>query len=279
VERDSRGDERPRRTLLTARDLKLLDFAAQHRLILAAHAQSLLGVSVGVAQRRMRALVTGGYLVHLRVFAGQPGCYQISREGLAAAGSDLPPPRLDLREYAHDLGLAWLWLAAQRGTFGPVRDVLAERTLRSEDARAAAAARAGAASMEDESSVRGSYGVRLGGVGPQGGERLHYPDLLLITPDGGWIAVELELTRKSQARREGILIGYGSDARVRTVLYLVDRPGVGRAIERSARHLGIESLVHVQPVQQTFTPVAAAADLGRRRSGRRERGRAPETER
>jgi hypothetical protein len=258
VEPDSRRAGRGRQTLLTARDLSLLDFVAQHRLILAAHAQSLLGVSPGAAQRRLRALANGGYVLTRRVFAGQPACYQLSRAGLAVVGSDLPPPRLDLRSYAHDVGMAWLWLAAQRGRFGPVSAVLTERTLRSADARAAAAARAGVAPPEAGERLQ-PYGIRLGGTGQRGRERLHYPDLLLITRQGQRIAVELELTSKGQARRERILAGYGSDARVSTVLYLVDRPDVGRAIEKSARRLGIESLVHVQRVRQTLPPPGMSA--------------------
>lgn len=259
MEIDSRGPARPRQTVLTPRDPALLGFAAQHRLILAGHAQALLGVSERAAQRRLRALLTGGYMVSRRVFAGQPSCYQISRAGLAAVGSDLAPPRLDLGTYAHDVGLAWLWLAAARGAFGPVREILAERTLRSEDARAAAAGRACAPRDAIDDSSGQPYGVRLGGLGPQGRERLHYPDLLLITPDGLRVAVELELTTKGRARRDRILTGYGCDARVSAVLYLVEHAAVGRAVESSARRLGIDSLVHVQQVHESGKAQAGTA--------------------
>lgn len=277
VESNSRGDEHPRRPPLTARDLSLLGFAAEHRLILAGHAQSLLGVSARAAQRRMTALTRGGYLDAHRVFAGQPACYQITRDGLGAAGSDLAPPRLDVRGYAHDVGVAWLWLAARRGAFGPLTRLVAERTLRSEDARRAAAARAGVASR-DTGSLTGPYGVRLGGLGAHGRERLHYPDLLLVTEDGRRVAVELELTSKGQSRREAILSGYGADARVGTVLYLVDRPAVGRAVEASARRLGMAALVQVQRVHQTQVPVRSASGTARDRtaSNRRDEPRGAE---
>ena len=266
MENDSGSGERPRRTLLTPRDLTLLGFAAQHRLILAAHAQSLFGVSASVAQRRMRALTAGGYLEAHRVFAGQPACYRITREGLAAAGSDLAAPRLDVRGYAHDVGLAWLWLAGRRGVFGPLKEMLAERTLRSADARATP----GRGHQAD--SVSGPHGVRLGGFGSQGRERLHYPDLLLVTQDGRRIAVELELTSKGQTRRQQILSGYGSDARISTVLYLVDRPAVGRALEATARRLGIESLVQIQRVHQTLAPHGGSAGLSSERAASHARG-------
>jgi hypothetical protein len=277
MESNSRADEHPHRPPLTARDLSLLDFAAVHRLILAGHAQSLLGVSAQVAQRRMTALTRGGYLDAHRVFAGQPACYQITRDGLGAAGSDLAPPRLDVRGYAHDVGLAWLWLAARRGAFGPLRELMAERTLRSEDARRAAAVRAGVA-FQDAGSVTGPYGVRLGGLGAHGRERLHYPDLLLVTEDGRRIAVELELTSKGQSRRQAILSGYGADARVGTVLYLVDRPAVGRTVEASARRLGMAALVQVQRVNQTQAPVGGwgGTTIDRTGSDRRDEPRGPE---
>ena len=265
MEVDPRLSREKGHALLTARDLTLLDFAARHRLILGAHAQTLLGVSPGIAQRRLRALARGGFVIASRLFVGHPAYYQISRNGLAAVGSDLPLPRQDLRAYAHDVGVAWLWLAGLRGGFGSLKEMVAERTLRSEDARAAAEARRPGASVDP---LRMPWGVRLGGSGPHGHERLHYPDLLLITPHGQRIAVELELSSKGKTRRERILAGYGSDARISAVLYLVDQPSVGQAIEGSARRLGMRSLVHVQQVDQTLAPPGVSPGIQRSAGGR-----------
>jgi hypothetical protein len=64
------------------------------------------------------------------------------------------------------------------------------------------------------------------------------------------VAVELELTAKSRARRERILAGYGSDPRIDAVLYLVDQPALATSIQASARRLGISQLIHVQWVRQ-----------------------------
>lgn len=213
--------------------------------MLAAHVQTVLGVSLSAAQARLRALAAAGLVSRRRVFHGQPACYQVTREGLAAAASELPPPRIDLRGYGHDVGLAWVWLAAWRGTFGPVRAVLSERRLRSHDGT--------------EAGRSEPFAVRLGGFGPHGGRRLHYPDLLLITPDGRRIAVELELSAKGRERREKILDGYGADARIDAVLYLASNSSVVRSIEASARRLGISSLVHVQEVRMAAKPPTAAA--------------------
>jgi hypothetical protein len=213
--------------------------AAEHRLVLPAHVQVLLKVSPSTAGSRLRALAGAGYLVPRRIFAGRPTNYQITRRGLAAIGSPLPAPQLDLRSHAHDVGLGWLWLAARGGTFGPLSGVISERTMRSLDAR-----------PDDQAARSGPLGVRLGGTGPGGRERLHYPDLMLVTPVGRRIAVELELSAKGAARREKILAGYGADARIDAVLYLVDRPGLATAIRASARRLGISHHVHVKWIRQ-----------------------------
>jgi hypothetical protein len=104
---------------------------------------------------------------------------------------------------------------------------------------------------EDTSADRREepMGVRLGGVGAGGRERLHYPDLLLVTPDGKRIAFELELTSKGAARREKILMGYAFDRKIDAVVYLVrDRP-TGQKIQASARRAGISDLIHVQLVK------------------------------
>jgi hypothetical protein len=222
-------------TRVTERDLELLRFVAEHRLVLAAHAAALLGASPDAAGGRLRALAAGGFVRQETIFHRQPSCYQITRKGLAAIGSGYRQPRIDLRCYWHDVGVAWLWIGARGGAFGPVRELISERRLRSLDA---VADRAG-----------GPAGVRLGGIGPAGKPRLHYPDLMLVLEAGQRVAVELELTGKGRARRERILSGYAVDSRIDVVLYLVDRAVVGRAIQLSARQIGISDLVHVQPVR------------------------------
>lgn len=245
---------------ITDRDLKLLAFMAEHRLILADHMRALLGVSRSVAHRRLHALSELGMVGQQRLFHAQPGAYRITRRGLAAIDSSLPPPRVDWRSYAHDLGLAWLWLAAQRGELGELKDVISERRLRSHDGTA----RGG----EDV------LGVRLGGYGPNGKPRLHYPDLVLIDPSGRRIAVELELSCKGRTRRERILGGYASDPRIDAVLYLADKPHVARAIRDSARRLDASARIYVRPVRWADgrAPDAAGRGLDRRRGSKPGRG-------
>jgi hypothetical protein len=239
---------------LTGRDLETLSFVAEHRLVLADHVAALLGISAAGAARRLRSLTRAGFLTAQRPFDRGHACLQITRDGLGAVGADLRAPRrLDLRSYEHEVGAAWLWLAARGGSFGPLEEVIAERRLRSLDARPDRAAR--------------PYGITLGGVGPGGRERLHYPDLLLVDSGGRRVAVELELSSKGRTRRERILAGYAADARIDAVLYLVRDRRIGRSIQDSARRLGIGQLVHVQRVEFAGTrPSGGSRAIERARS-------------
>lgn len=246
---------------LTDRDQELLAYVAEHRLVLAAHVQTLLEVSPATAYGRLRALASVNMLSQRTVFHNQPGCYQITRKGLAVIGNELPAPRLDLSCYEHDVGVAWLWLAARGEAFGPLREVISERRLRSHDA-----------SPDGRSEP---YAVRLGGVGPHGQPKLHYPDLLLLDPAGHRIALELELTPKGRTRREQILAGYGADSRIDAVVYLTDQPGIARSVRASAARLGISDRVQVQSVRRPDASAghAASAPAQRRHARALEAGR------
>jgi hypothetical protein len=218
------------RSIADQRERELLTFVSEHRFVLPEHLQALLGVSARASGRRLRSLSSIGALRY-----EPPSIYQITRKGLALIGSELLPPRMDWHCYRHDIGVAWLWLAARSGTWGPMREVLAERRMRSLDATR----------QPDEAPLAAG----LGGVGPRGRERLHYPDLLLVTPAGHRIALELELSRKGRSHREKILAGYGSDPRIDVVLYLVEDVAIARALAASARRIGTSDRVQIQPVR------------------------------
>jgi hypothetical protein len=198
--------------------------------VLAAHVAAMLGVSRRTAGERLSALRSAG-LLSARHGPYRNDCHQITTPGLRLITTRLPRPRFDIATYWHDVGIAWLWLAARRGAFGPLTDVVSERHMRSSD---------GADPPAEP------FGVRLGGYGAGGRARLHYPDLLLCTDGGHRIAIELERSGKERARRDSILSGYAVDRRIDAVVYLVDDPAVARAVSASARRLGLESLIHVQ---------------------------------
>jgi hypothetical protein len=229
--------KRHRRVQVTDRDLELLAFVAKHKFVLTSHVQVLLDVSAYTASARLLGLTHAGYIERERPLYMQPGCYRITRPGLKLIGSSLRRSQIDPGSFQHDVGLAWVWLAARTGAFGSVREVISERELRSHDGRPQGRA--------------DPLAVRLGGVGRSGRPRLHYPDLLLVNADGRRIALELELTTKDRPRREQILSGYAADRRIDAVVYLIDvgRRSVGRAIEASAARLRIADLVQIQHVR------------------------------
>jgi hypothetical protein len=242
---------------LTDRDRALLGFSVEHRLVLERQLERLVGTDKGKLTGRLRALTGAGYLRAGRAFDER--FYQVRRPGLAALDSELPEPRFHPGGYKHDVGLAWLWLAARDGTFGPMRAVIAERRLRSHDG-------------VDERPGE-PHGVRLGGYDRRGAERLHYPDLLLIDSRARRVAVELELTAKGRDRRELILAGYGADNRIDRVLYVVENNPRGRAIrrlvEQSAGAMGLSDRVQfqfVKPIRLTADKPAQPEPLSRRRS-------------
>ncbi len=230
--RRSRGE---RRTQITERDRLLLSFMAEHRLVLAGQVRALLGTTSSAANARLGALRRGGYVDRERKLYAEPAAWQISRRGLRAIGSHLSRPRpIDLGCYRHDVGLGWVWLAARAGSFGALSGIISERRMRSHDGV-----------IGDAEPL----GIRLGGPGADGRRRLHYPDLILETQTGHRVAVELELSSKSRTRREQIFAGYGAARSIDAVLYLVDRPSVGRAVELSAAGYGLADRVHVQTVR------------------------------
>ncbi len=228
---------------LTERDALLLEFLAEHRFARPSHAARLLEVSARTATARLKRLEQADYLTSARPYSRQPEHYQITRQGLAAIGSELRPPRADLTAYRHDIGLAWVWLAARSGAFGPLSELTSERQLRSHDARAR--------TREVPAGPIERLGVRIPGAGARGGERLHYPDLLLRTARGHRVAVELELSDKGRRGLDKVIGAYAGERRVDAVLYLVDDERILRNVRTSVRKFGLEDLVHVQRVRFT----------------------------
>lgn len=237
---------------LTDRDRLLLAFIAEHRLVLPAHVQALLGISAAAASRRLRTLEQAGLLFRDKLFAGFPPHYRVERKGLQLIGSRLPVPKGDVA-VRHDIGVAWLWLAARNGAFGSLREVVSERHMRSRDGTEAHAARVTGRREQEP------FGVRLSGSGSGSRARLHYPDLLLIDRDGRRIAVELELSSKGRARRHRIIGGYAADRRIDAVLYLVQDQRIAREVQDAARRFGCERRVLVQRV---CMGAGQAPDLG-----------------
>lgn len=222
---------------LTDRDREILAFAAEHRLVLERQVERLVGVGERGIRRRLDDLARGGLLTADCVFRDRH--YRIRARGLAAIGNGLRAPDDKYGAYKHDVGLAWLWLAAREGTFGPLREILTERRMRSHD---------GARDRPDD-----PYGVRKGGHDRFGNERLHYADLLLIDPYGRRLALELELSSKGRERTELIIAGYGADPRIDRVLYLLEAQRTGyrirRSLDQTVREMGLSDRIRFQLIE------------------------------
>jgi hypothetical protein len=221
-------------------DRAMLAFAAQHRFTVTDQLAAVAHIGPGWAGKRVRGLVEAGLLTSQRHLHDHPAAHQITRLGLRAVGSGLPATaKVNLSLYHHDLGLGWLMVLAHRARFGRVSQVIGEREMRSRDGRI---------DPDDDPVGTRRLGILLPGEGPRGGPRVHYPDLLLVTPGGRRVAIELELSTKSPTRRERILKAYLLAPRVDAVLYLVPTRAAGRAIARSAARVGASDLVHVQRI-------------------------------
>lgn len=110
---------------LTDGDRKLLEFVAEHRLVLERQLERLLAPLGSDLHDRLSLLAAEDYVRSGQVFGETH--YRIRKLGLAAIGSRLAAPKPKLATYKHDIGVAWLWLAARGGTFGSLREVIGER--------------------------------------------------------------------------------------------------------------------------------------------------------
>jgi hypothetical protein len=247
---------------LTDRDERVLMYAGEHKCVLPAQIAVLLEApSLQSAYRRLLALRQAGLLRQDQLFDRQPSCFQITASGLGAIESGLGNPKdVDRAHYRHDVGVGWLWLAARRGVWGDVGSLVSEREMRSKDRTLDAAS---------ADAVGGPFGVRLGGTGPRGQPRLHYPDLLLIDGAGQRIALELELSAKQPRRLEEILSAYAIDARIQAVLYVVDRADLTSRIRTAARRHGVSDLVRVQRLEWGAAAPSRGGRTAQRTAARR----------
>ena len=230
---------------LTARDLRLLEFIAAHRFVLAAHVTEWLGADRAVAYRRLGGLTDLGFLSHTRPFDDQPGAFQITSAGLKVIQSRLGAPLIDLGCFRHDAALVWLHLAI-RATTG--EEVLTERQMRA----------------ADRDGNEEPFFLELHQLGPGGRPRRHYPDVVVLEPDRRWRAIELELTQKSRSRLELILIAYAAHPQITSVTYITDTPGVAQAVGSTSATLGTTERVDVLLTHQTVSstvPVSAPIPL------------------
>jgi len=226
---------------------------AEHQVLIFPQVALILGVTHDYAAKRLRRLRDAELIVYQSPYAGSPGVVAITKRGLEAIGleskgrgvkgkqgSVQSREELDLYSNRHSIGLAWLWIAARAGAFGPLEGILAEGAMKREDMSAAASGSGG------PPLGYVPHGLGVGQLNRHGNPERHYPDLLLNTSTGHRVAFELELSRKNSTKLARIMAAYASDGRIDMVIYLVPTDSLARTITDAARRAGISDLVRVQ---------------------------------
>ena len=210
-----RHRDRPRPGFrVTARDKEIVRWIGRLRMASAAQVAERFDLGRAVAYARLGGLVRLGLLEHARVFHRAPGVYLATRAGLASVDLDLPPARIDLRTYAHDLELTSLVSELER-EHGRER-IITEREMRAADAPLGGVPAEG---PRFAIPLAGAYGQLQ--LTPAGRQRLHFPDCVVAqgcgAPSTWMLAVELERTAKGRARLRRILAGYVAARRISAV--------------------------------------------------------------
>ncbi len=200
---------------VTGRDKEIVRWIGRLRMVQAAHVSERFSLGRAVTYARLSGLVQLDLLEHARVFHGAPGVYLATRAGLAAVDVELPPAKIDLRTYAHDLELTALVIELEREFAHP--RVVTEREDAGGGHAAGGRADPGPAVRRSLAGARGRQQLT-----PAGHPRLHFPDCAITDQPGdraGILAVELERTAKGRARLRRILAGYVSARHISAVRY------------------------------------------------------------
>jgi hypothetical protein len=241
----------PTLALMDDRDREVLEFLGAHRLALADHLTVVLR-NRDLARQRLGHLLAAELVRRKRVMRSEPDCLQITRAGLSSIGSQLPPPEFDPR-YRHDVAVAWMWLAARGGAWGPTERIMTEREMRSSDERRSQESQHAGVDY-DSSQHHAQSPLPLGIRVPDDDEsRLHYPDLLLIRGRRR-VAIELQLAAPSPQRLERVLSGYSADQRLSAILFAVVDPNIANAVRSTAVRLESPPVVHIQPATLDEAP-------------------------
>jgi hypothetical protein len=228
-------------------------------MVTAAQVGERFGLSRAVTYARLGGLVRLGLLDHGRIFHEQPGVYLATRSGLSIGNLELPPARIDIRTYAHDLELSSLVVQIER-EFGPER-VKTEREMRAADT-----------ALGSTPPIRERFAVPLSGargqlqLTPAGHARLHFPDCAVVSAAGegadAVLAVELERTAKGRARLGRILAAYVGARHIAAVRYYTVGERVRRLVEREVAAQRAYALIDVRvwaPTHKARTQLDVAA--------------------
>lgn len=262
---EARGDGWQR----TEADEKLLRLATRYgTLTLRQAAAACWGGRTETARLRIRLMAEAGLLDRSAEMRWAGTVVWTTERGAHIAGTGLSAPSRPGERLLHRLAAADVGLALEAAG----RTVLTEREIRT-----AEAVPGRPAELLADLGVPGVHeGARRGETlaVPSGARAVHWPDLVLVPPDGSLVAVEVELTPKTrselrtnlrayrQARRRVVYLGTGP-----VVRQLQGRPGPGgRWIDGVAQEAGLlppggpapgaGGLLRVQPLTLTDPGVA-----------------------
>ncbi len=234
---------------LDGEDRRVLEFAAAHSVFLVSHVRALLGVEEPPALERLDRLRRARLLNRAPRLRHQLANHMVSARGLRAVESELEVPRIDLRAYWQEIDRAWLWLAADAGTFGELDGVYSRRQMQAADARAVYGEEV-LSSLSPTVRAKAhdvAFAVRLSAPAEEL-ERSVYPDLAMVGP-AGRIAVHLQSTPGGRQTLEELLVAYQRKPSIAAVLFLTDSRPIAGGIQAAAARLGMSKTVQVQPMR------------------------------
>jgi hypothetical protein len=241
---------------VTTRDKEIVRWIGRLRMASAAQVAERFAMGRAVTYARLGGLVRVGLLEHWRILHAAPGVYLATRVGLAAVDLELPPARVDLRTYAHDLELTSLVGHLER-EYG-ADSVSTEREMRAADTALGLAP-----------AARPRFAIPLAGalgqleLTPAGHPRLHFPDCAVTAAVSdkadGVLAIELERTPKGRARLRRIVRGYVAARHVRLVRYYTFGDRVRELVESEVVAQRAHKLIEVRiwPTNGTLPSGAA----------------------
>lgn len=226
-------------------EVALLRFVASHGLVLAAQIRAFLGWDEATERRATGGLVERGLLRRVRLLPPTE-LFAVTPAACAVAGMPaLSPEGVVERGVRRAVGAVWLWIRARDGRLPDAR-VLSAREQLAHDLTAPG-------DGHSASGSTGRYGIRVGGL-PAGTETgLHYPDVLLVFPDGR-AAAHLQLTAPLGSGLLARLRAYGADERFAQVVFLVEREDVAQQIEAAALTAGVDGMTLVRWMDWSPSP-------------------------
>jgi hypothetical protein len=220
---------------VTDRDLVLIDALRRYDKMTYRQIALLLKCDVSAAGRRARKLISLGLLAMCPWRPNGQILVALDRKGQEMAGLKPRTPTWPTGTFLHTYWVAEAGRSIERAGATPVTDVLLRRAL---------------AAGEDP--------TMLPVVKMPGGH--HIPDLVTPTRDGGEVAWEIELSRKSDKDLLRILTAYAKDDQIKEVHYRVATEAIASAVKRAAKQARAADKVRIELLPADEWAFVSASD-------------------